>query len=109
MTNAAGGPVTPTVRRRRQRTPMPIERVQQWIGACLIFTTLEHVAGGLVFLAVTMDDDSSRRIGVLVMSGVWGLAAVVAARLILRSSWLSAWALLALIWPLVGAYLIFWS
>jgi hypothetical protein len=95
---------------RRQRTPMPIERVQRWIGASLVFTTLEHLAAGMVYFSWTMDParGNSNRIGLLVMSGVWGLAAVVAGRLILQKSWLSPWLLLALIWPLSGAYLIYW-
>jgi hypothetical protein len=60
--------------------------VQRWIGASLVFTTLEHVAAGMVYFAWTMDPvrGDSNRIGLLVMSGVWGLAAVLAGRLILQ-------------------------
>ena len=84
--------------------------MQRWIGAALVFTTLEHVAAGMVYFAWTMDParGNSNRIGVLVMSGVWGMAAVLAGRLILAKNWLSPWLLLALIWPLFGAYIIYW-
>jgi hypothetical protein len=71
--------------------------------------TLEHLAGGLVFVASRMHGDrADSRIPLLVLSGVWGLAAVLAGRLLLQKKLLSPWLLLALAWPLIGAYFMFW-
>jgi hypothetical protein len=105
----SSSPVPTPTRQRRQRTPMPIERVQRWIGASLAFVTLEHLAGGMVFVASRMSgarEDS--RIPLLVLAGIWGLAAIVAARLLLQKKLLSPWLLVAFAWPLIGAYFLFW-
>ena len=71
-----------------------------------MFITLEHFAAGLVLFAVSMDGPSQRdnQIGLLVMSGVTGVLAVVAALAIPQRRLLSPWLGLALIWPLVGWY-----
>jgi peptidoglycan/LPS O-acetylase OafA/YrhL len=87
---------------------MPIERVQQWIGASLAFVILELLAGGMVMFAAWSAREGSR-VPLLVISGIWGLAAIGGARLILQKKLQSAWLLVALVWPLVGAYLIFGS
>jgi len=88
---------------------MPITRVQQWIACCLLFTTLEHVAAGQVLGAIWLDPArTGARIGLLVMSAVTTLLAVVGSRLILRAPWLSWWLLVTPVPPLLGAWLIFW-
>lgn len=88
---------------------MPIERVQQWVGGSLAFTSIEHLAAGLALFAIWMDvERPGARIGLLVMSGICGLVAVAVFRLILRVNPVSPWLVLALVWPLVGAYVSFW-
>ena len=95
--------------RLRARTPMPIDRVRQWIACCLFFTTVEHVAAGQLLGAVWLDPErNGARIGLLVMSGATTLLAVVGSRLILRASWLSWWFLVTAVPPLIGAWLIYW-
>jgi hypothetical protein len=99
------GPAASNERRRRRRTPMPIERVQQWIGASLAFVILELLAGGMVMFAAWSARPGSQ-VPLVVISGVWGLGAIGGARLILQKRLLSPWLLVALVWPVVGAYLI---
>jgi hypothetical protein len=87
---------------------MHIDRVRRWVGASLVFFTLEHFAAGMVIFASFMDEPSQRdnQIGLVVMSGVMGLGAVVVALVILQRRVLSPLLALALVWPLVGWYFV---
>ena len=91
------------------RRPMGITRVQQWVATALLFTTLEHFAAGMVIAASMMDPSrNSSRIGLIVMSGVTGVMALLGARLILQKPLVSAWIAVAAVWPLIGVWLIYW-
>lgn len=81
---------------------MEIIRVQRWVASALTLTVAFVWAGGMVALAlVTFDERTGAKIGVLVMAGVIGVAAMVGVRLINQLSWLSPWLLAGLL-PTIG-------
>jgi hypothetical protein len=89
-----------------QRYSMSLTSVQRWVMSTLVAITILHLSAGLVLAAYFIDRQSSQ-IGLLAISGAFGILAIEAALLIHRRGPVSAWALLGLIPPLVGAYLIF--
>ena len=79
-----------------------------WVASVLVVTTLEHLAGGVVVIAVFTDDARlDARIGLNVIAAVIGCLAVAVARLIHHRNPLSWWLLPGLLPGLVGAWLTF--
>jgi len=88
---------------------MSIGQVQRWVLSTLAVITIEHLAAGLVIAALFMDESRlDSRIGLLVIAGLFGVVAVVAARVIHQKRPLSPWLLLGFLPTLIGAYLAFW-
>jgi|1186.fasta_scaffold197715_2 hypothetical protein len=98
--------MTPGQPRPPQRYSMSLTSVQRWVMSTLVAITIMHMAAGIV-VAAYFNDKQSSQIGLLVISGAFGILAIEAALLIHRHRPVSAWLLLGLIPPLVGAYLIF--
>lgn len=85
---------------------MSITKVQQWILSVLAFTVIEHFAAGLAFAGVFADDQDAR-VGLNVLAGITGVAAVVAFRALHAKPILSAWLLLGPLPGVIGAWLTF--
>ena len=85
---------------------MSITKVQQWILSVLAFTVIEHFAAGLAFAAVFADDQDAR-VGLNVLAGITGVAAVAAFRALHAKPILSAWLLLGPLPGVIGAWLTF--
>lgn len=84
-----------------------ITRVQQWVLSVLVATTIVHLAVGLAVAGVFSDGSRpGAGVGLNVLSGVCGVGAVVAARLIHRRTPLSWWLLLGLVPGLVGLWFV---
>jgi hypothetical protein len=98
--------MTPGQPRPAASTGMSLTSVQRWIMSTLAATTLLHMALGVVVAARFMDERSSQ-IGLLVISGAFGLFAMVAALLIHRRRPTHPLVLLGLLPPLGGAWWIF--
>jgi hypothetical protein len=98
--------MTPGQPRPQRPEPMSLGRVQRWVLSVLAATTIMHMSAGLVLAAVFSDKEASR-IGLLVISGAFGVLAIVAALLIHRRNPLSPWLLLGLVPVAVGAYFVF--
>jgi hypothetical protein len=98
--------MTPGQPRARRPEPMSLTNVQRWVMSTLVATTIMHLAVG-VMLAAYFSDRSDARIGLLVISGAFGIVAMVAALIIHKHRLLSPWLLLGLVPALVGAYLMF--
>ncbi len=80
--------------------------MQKWVLSTLAATTILHLSVG-VGLAAYFSDPQDARIGLLVISGAFGVIAFVAALLIHQHRLLSPWLLGGLVPPLVFAYLMF--
>jgi hypothetical protein len=91
----------------RQRTDaMSLSRVQRWVMSTLAVTTILHLAAGLVAAAMyvpTLD----AKIGLLVISGAFGVISVAVGLMIHRRSPLSPWLLLGVLPGALGALLVF--
>lgn len=85
---------------------MSLTSVQRWVMSTLVATTILHLSAGVV-VAAYFSDRVDSQIGLLVISGAFGLIAVEAALLIHRHRPVSPWLLLGLLPALVGAYVIF--
>jgi hypothetical protein len=85
---------------------MSLTSVQRWIMSSLAATTLLHLSAGVVLAARYVDPVSSK-IGLLVISGAFGIFAVVAALLIHRKRPVHPALVLGLVPPLIGAWWIF--
>lgn len=101
--------MTPGSPRRQNPEPMSLSEVQKWVLSTLAVVTIEHLAAGLVIAALFMDESRlDSRIGLLVIAGLFGVIAVVTARVIHQKRLLSPWLLLGFLPTVVGAYLAFW-
>ena len=88
---------------------MSLSEVQKWVLSTLAVVTIEHLAAGLVIAALFMDESRvDSRVGLLVIAGLFGVIAVVTARVIHQKRLLSVWLLLGFVPTVVGAYLAFW-
>jgi hypothetical protein len=85
---------------------MSLTSVQRWVMSTLMVSTGLHMAGGLVLAAHYVDVRSSA-IGLLVISGAFGLLAMAAGLLIHRRSLRHPLMLLGLLPPALGAWWIF--
>jgi hypothetical protein len=92
--------------------PRPTQRqssitsVQRWVMSVLVTTTILHLAAGLVVAAYYAHPTSSQ-VGLLVISGLFGMMAFEAAVLIHRKPLLSWWLLPGLIPAVVGVLWLF--
>ncbi len=93
---------------RSQGTSESLTSVQRWVMSALAVTTILHLAGGVVLLAVFTDDDRlDARIGLNFIAGVIGVVAVATGLLIHGKKPLSWWLLLGLVPMLVGLWFTF--
>ena len=87
---------------------MSTERVQMWVAAALVVTTLGHLAAGIVVGAFYLDASrTGARATLLVFAGLFGVIAVAVARAIHRKPVLSAWVVVGWLPAVIGAYLLF--
>ncbi|NHC21690.1 hypothetical protein G6553_00700 [Nocardioides sp. IC4_145] len=101
-------PPQPT-RRRKGGKPggMPIEIVQRYVLSVLAATTILHLAIGLVFAGLVIDDEHRvSQVGLCVLGGAFGVMAVAAALAIHRKNPLSPWLLLGTIPGIVGVWMV---
>jgi len=100
--------MTPGEVRPQPRRAMSLTTVQRWVMSILAVSTGLHMAGGLVLAARYVDKQSSA-IGLLVISGAFGLIAMAAGLLIHRRSLVHPLMLVGLVPPVAGAWWIFFS
>lgn len=101
--------MTPGSPRPQNRDSMSLGQVQKWVLSTLAVVTIGHLAAGLVVAAVFIDESRlDSRIGLLVIAGLFGVIAVLTARVIHQKRLLSPWLLLGFLPTVVGAYLAFW-
>jgi hypothetical protein len=91
-----------------QRYSMSLSRVQTWVLSTLAVTTILHLSAGVVVAALFADRQDAR-IGLLVISGLFGVVAVAAGLAIHKRSLLSGWLLLGGVPAVIGAYFVFWA
>ncbi|SEC80918.1 hypothetical protein SAMN04489844_3032 [Nocardioides exalbidus] len=85
-----------------------LARVQKWVMSTLAVTTILHLVVGLVVAAVMLDDSpTSSKVGLNVIAGIFGAAAVAAGRAIHGRSVLSPWLLLGVVPTTIGLVLTF--
>lgn len=90
----------------RRADAMSLGRVQRWVMSTLAVTTILHLAAGLVIAAMYVDTLDAQ-IGLLVISGAFGVIAVAVGLMIHQRPPLTLWLALGALPPLVGALLIF--
>jgi len=98
--------MTPGQPSARRQDSMSLSGVQRWVMSTLAVTTILHLAAGLVIAALyvtTLD----AQIGLLAISGAFGVIAVAVGLLIHQRSPVSPWLALGLLPPTVGAFLVF--
>jgi hypothetical protein len=98
--------MTPGQPRPPQRGSMSLTSVQRWVMSSLVTITILHMAVG-VMLAAYFSTRLDAKVGLLVISGLFGLLAFEVGLLIHRHRPISLWLLPGLLPALVGAYLIF--
>ena len=98
--------MTPGQPRPPQRGTMSLTIVQRWVMSTLATTTILHLAVGLV-VAAYFSEGRDAQIGLLVISGAFGVIAFAAGLLIHQRTPLSWWLLPGLLPALVGAWLLF--
>lgn len=92
----------------RRRDPMPIGEVQKWVMSVLAVSTVLHMAGALILFAATFDESKQgSQIGVLIISGAFGILAVMTGRIIHKVSPFTPWVVLGLIPMAIGFWWIF--
>lgn len=85
---------------------MSLTSVQRWVMSTLAASTVLHLSGGLVLAARYVGPQSSK-IGLLVISGAFGLLGMAGALLIHRSPVVHPLLLVGLVPPILGAWWIF--
>ncbi len=84
-----------------------LERVQRWVMSVLVATTIFHLSAGLVIAAAFIDDtERVAQVGLCLLGGAFGIAAVAAAFAIHRRSILSPWLAVGLIPTAIGLVII---
>ncbi len=92
---------------RRDSGPMHLEPVQKWVLSILAFTTIIHLAVGLVIAAVYIDADRpDARIGLNIIAAAFGVISIAVFRAIHGKKLLSAWLLLGVLPGVVGLVLV---
>jgi hypothetical protein len=109
-------PVRPAKQRKHLMTPgqmrpqparsMSLTSVQRWVMSAIAVSTLLHMAVGLVFAAYYVDEQPSK-VGLIVISGAFGLMSMAAGLLIHHKSVVHPSMLLGLLPPLLGAWWVF--
>jgi hypothetical protein len=93
--------------RPRRDDPMSLSSVQTWVLSALAVTTILHLSAGLTVAAAFVGDArAGARVGLLVIAGLFGVAAVGAGLAIHRHRLLSWWLLLGWVPAAIGACLI---
>jgi hypothetical protein len=98
--------MTPGQPRPPQRDSMSLGTVQKWVMSTLITITILHLSAGVV-VAARFSDEVVSQVGLLVISGLFGLIAFGAALMIHQRRPVSFWLLPGLLPALAGAYWIF--
>jgi hypothetical protein len=84
-----------------------LTHVQRWVLSVLAVFTIAHLAIGLVIAALAVRaDDTSARVGLCVIAGIFGVLAVAVGQLIHRRNPVNAWLLLGLLPGIVGLVLV---
>ncbi len=109
-------PIRPPKQRKHLMTPgqlrpqparsMSLTSVQRWVMSAVAVSTLLHMSVGLVFAAYYVDEQSSK-IGLIVISGAFGLMSMAAGLLIHRRSVVHPLMLVGLLPPLLGGWWVF--
>ena len=84
---------------------MSLTRVQQWVASTIIVMVGMGIAGPLAGVSATIDPgDQGRRLrlGIWLMSGLWGVATMGAVLVVHQHRLLSWWLLLGLVPALVA-------
>jgi hypothetical protein len=96
------------LRPRTRAESAALTRVQQWVLSTLVASLILHLAGGLVVAAYLLDEDRlDARIGLVVIAGILGFLAVVAALVIHRHKQPTWWLLAGVVPGLVAAWVVF--
>jgi hypothetical protein len=95
--------MTPGQTRPQPARTMSLTSVQRWVMSAVVVSTLLHMAVGVVFAANYVDEHSSK-IGLLVISGAFGLLSMASGLLIHRRSLVHPLMLVGLLPALVGAW-----
>jgi len=84
-----------------------LTRVQQWVISVLVVFTVAHLVVGVVVAAVMMEPEhQTSRVGLVVMSALFGLLGLGGGFLIHRRSPLNPWMVFALVPAAVGLVLV---
>lgn len=93
---------------RYQSTSTSLTRVQQWVMSTLAASLILHLAAGLMIGAAVMGEDrKDARIGLVIIAGILGFLAVVAALAIHKAKFPNWWLLVGPVPGLVGAWIVF--
>ncbi|WP_181310356.1 hypothetical protein [Nocardioides campestrisoli] len=82
---------------------MQVERVQKWIISALVLTTAAHFAGGLVLLALTVDNPGAFPV-LITIATIVCLLAIVGTRVINQMSLLTPWLIAGFVPLALGLY-----
>ena len=100
-------PDAPPRVRDSAREEQSLTNVQRWVVSVLAVSTVVHLVLGLLLAAVVMEDPRpGARVGLCVISGGFGVVAVVLARAIHGRSAVSPWLLLGLVPAVVGVWFV---
>jgi hypothetical protein len=94
---------------RRPTGGMSLSTVQKWVISTLAVSTILHFSLGLIAAAMYVDESRlDAQVGLNVLAGITGVAAVLAGRAIHGARLLSWWLVLGLAPLPIGLYLTFW-
>ena len=85
---------------------MEIERVQKWVMSTLLMVTSFIFAGGLCFLAGSVDRAGAEP-GLLTIAGFVGVIALIGVRIINQKRIVSPWLLLGLLPTAIGVWVLY--
>lgn len=81
-----------------------LTRVQQWVLSVLAVFTIAHLSIGIV-IAAAMTDQRSGQIGLSIIAGLFGVAAVVLGQAIHKHDPRNAWLVVGVLPTVVGLWL----
>ena len=90
----------------RTASDQSVTGVQRWVMTALVMTVAFLLAGGWVMIAVEIVTKQAGQVILLLNSAAFGIAGVVAARIIHQKSPLSPWLLVGFIPAIVGAFVV---
>lgn len=85
---------------------MEVERVQKWVMSALLLVTSFIFAGGLCFLAGTIDRAGAKP-GLITIAGFVGLVALVGVRIINQKRVATPWLLLGLVPSAIAVFVLY--